>query len=375
MQTPVLERSWLDWGLPAGLAVVLAVETVSVRPPHTPAVLAVELAGCVALVWRRRVPLLACLVSGVLIVVSPSFVGAEMKDLAAPILVMAVVCYSLARWPADHRGLVVVAVLVLGITGDYVFTDERDNNVSDVFFVAALLIPPYVVGRITRKLAVQAEQLARQQELVREAAIRDERDRIARELHDVIAHSVSAMVVQTAAAQDLVRVEPERAEEILADVAATGRRALAETGRLLHVIRDSDGELGLAPVPGLAAVPDLVDRFRADGLDVELDVDDALPTLPVGVDMSAYRIVQEALTNALRYSSDRSARLQLSGSASGLRIRAANRCDGHRAGGGEGSGLGLIGMQERVAVLGGSLTHGMAGPGVFEVDALLPVDP
>lgn len=365
------ERSWLDWGLPAGLAVLLAIETVALDPPHIGAILAVEVAGCAALYWRRRFTLLACLVSGWLLAVSP-FLGDEMNEQAAPLLVIAVVCYSLARWPADHRGLLVVAAILLGITGDYLFTDERDNNITDVFFVMTILLPPYVVGRIARKLAVQTEQLVRQQDLVREVAIRDERDRIARELHDVIAHSVSAMVVQTAAAQDLVRRDPDRAEAILADVADTGRRALAETGRLLHVIRDTEGELGLAPAPGLAQVPDLVERFRADGLRVDLQVDEPLPTLPAGVDVSAYRIVQEALTNALRYSSDGAASLTLGGSPAALRIRAANRCNGRT---GQGSGLGLVGMQERVSVLGGTLTHGAVGDGVYEVDATLPVGP
>lgn len=349
---------------------LLAVETVALDPPHLGAILAVEVAGCVALFWRRRFTLLSCLVSGWLLAVSP-FLGEEMNEQAAPLLVIAVVCYSLARWPDDHRGLVVVAAILLGITGDYFFTDERDNNITDVFFVMTILLPPYVVGRIARKLAVQTEQLVRQQDLVREVAIRDERDRIARELHDVIAHSVSAMVVQTAAAQDLVRTDPAAAESVLADVADAGRRALAETGRLLHVIRDTDGELGLAPAPGLAQVPDLVEGFRADGLRVDLRVDDPLPTLPTGVDVSAYRIVQEALTNALRYSSDRSARLVVSGTPGGVRIRATNPCNGLS---GAGSGLGLVGMRERVSVLGGSLAHGTTRPGVFEVDATLPVE-
>lgn len=365
------DRSWLDWGLPAGLAVLLVVESVALDPPNLGAVLAVEVAGCAALLWRRRFTLLSCLVSGWLLAVSP-FLGDEMNEQAAPILAVAVVCYSLARWPADYRGLLVVAAILLGITGDYVFTDERDNNITDVFFVTSLLLPPYVVGRIARRLAVQSEQLARQQELVREVAVRDERDRIARELHDVIAHSVSAMVVQTAAAQDLVRVDPAGAEAVLAEVADTGRRALAETGRLLHVIRDTDSELGLTPAPGLAEIPDLVDRFRADGLRVDLQVDEPLPTLPPGVDVSAYRIVQEALTNALRYSSDGVASLLLAGSPTALRIRAVNRCNGRT---GQGSGLGLVGMKERVSVLGGTLRHGPVGGGVYEVEATLPVGP
>jgi signal transduction histidine kinase len=368
-RTPTRERTWLDWGLPAGLLLVLALETVVVHPPHLRGVLTLQLAACLSLVWRRRFTVVSCLVSGWLAAVSP-FLGAEMQDLSAPILLLAVICYSLARWIADYRGLLVMAAILLGITGDYLFTDSRDHNISDVFFVMALLSPPYVVGRVTRRLAVQSELLLRQQDLVREAAVRDERDRIARELHDVIAHSVSAMVVQTAAAQDLVRTDPGTAETVLGEVAATGRRALAETGRLLHVIRDTEGELGLAPTPGLAQVPELVDRFRADGLEVDLTLDDPLPELPAGVDVSAYRIVQEALTNALRYAPDRSAVLRISGGAGSVRIHAVNRCNGRT---GEGSGLGLIGMRERVAVLGGTLRHGSPAADVFEVDAMLPV--
>ena len=206
--------------------------------------------------------------------------------------------------------MLTIAVLVLV---DYVLVDSRSHNWSDVVFVATLIVPPYVFGRIVRRLADQKRQLEDQQELVRHEAVRAERDRIARELHDVIAHSVSAMVVQTAAAQDLVRHDPDRAEEVLADVADTGRRALAETGRLLHVIRDDADELGLSPAPGLADLPALVERFRASGLTVDLDVREPLPSLPAGVDVSAYRIVQESLTNALRYAADRTAALTVSG--------------------------------------------------------------
>jgi len=210
---------------------------------------------------------------------------------------------------------------------------------------------------------------------VRHEAVRAERDRIARELHDVIAHSVSAMVVQTAAAQDLVRHDPARAEEVLADVADTGRRALAETGRLLHVIRDDADELGHSPAPGLADLPALVEQFRSSGLTVDLDVREPLPFLPAGVDVSAYRIVQEALTNALRYAADRTAALTVSGTPGGVSIRTSNRTATHPGGrGGKGSGLGLLGMAERVSVLGGQLTHGVTGER-FELAATLPVGP
>ena len=134
-----------------------------------------------------------------------------------------------------------------------------------------------------------------------EQAVRAERDRIARELHDVIAHSVSAMVVQTAAARDLVTTDPARAQQVLDGVTGTGRRALAETARLLHVIRDDADELGLEPVPGVADLDRLVEEFTESGLQVDLEQSGDLGGLPAGVDVSTYRIVQEALTNARRY--------------------------------------------------------------------------
>jgi signal transduction histidine kinase len=287
-----------------------------------------------------------------------------------------VIAYTLARWVPGYRGLLGLAVVLLLLTGDYVVTDERDNNITDVFFVLSLMAPPFVLGKVARKLAEQGELLRDQQELVKREAVRDERDRIARELHDVIAHSVSAMVVQTAAAQDLVRTDPERAEQVLDDVAATGRRALAETGQLLHVIRDTADELGLEPTPGLAQVPDLVERFRADGLEVRATIDGPLSGLPAAVDTSAYRLVQEALTNALRYAPDHTVDLQLAVVDGRVTINTSNRADGpHHESASQGSGLGLLGLAERVSLLGGTLTHGRTPGGRFELSAVLPAGP
>ena len=166
--------------------------------------------------------------------------------------------YTLGRWRRDLLGLVGMAVVALAFFTEYHTLDTREHNIGDVFFVGALLVPPYVFGRVVQRLAAQKELLEEREELVTREAVRAERDRIARELHDVIAHSVSAMVVQTAAAQDLVRTDPDRAERVLRDVAETGRRALVETGRLLHVIRDDSDELGLDPAPGVADLERLV---------------------------------------------------------------------------------------------------------------------
>ncbi len=354
---------------PAVICVVGVVELAALRTHGWGYGAAVEVAACTLLVWRRRNPLVFATLATVVQMVMP-WVGPQLHEASTPILIGAVSAFSLARWVHDLRGLVGLGVMASAILAAYVFVDARSHNWSDVVFVSALLVPPYVFGRITRRLADQKALLEQQQELVKREAARDERDRIARELHDVIAHSVSAMVVQTAAAQDLVRSDPEKAEEVLAAVAATGRRALSETGRLLHLIRDDADELGLQPAPGLSDLPSLVERFRAHGLQVAMEVDEPLPPLPAGVDVSAYRIVQEALTNALRYGADRNAALRLTSTPTTLSICASNSSSGLT---GVGSGLGLLGLAERVKLMGGELSHGVTGDGQFRLDVTLPL--
>ena len=191
----------------------------------------------------------------------------------------------------------------------------------------------------------------------------------------MIAHSLSAMVVQTAAAQDLVRRRPDEAAALLESVARTGREALAETGRLLHVIRDDADELGLSPQPGLADVPVLVDRLREGGLQVDAELDLAGRTVPGGVDVSAYRVVQEALTNAVRHGAGR-ATLRVVTHGEDLVIRCTNPVTASVSGRAtNGAGLGLLGMAERVSVLGGRVRHGTDAAGGFELEALIPLGP
>ncbi len=356
--------------LPAGIAVLGVAEMALLRFDGWGWGVLLELVACALLVGRRLHPLVFATTPELVLLALPYF-GPQLDEPAAPILVLAVGLYSLGRWLRDQRGLLGIAAILVMMLATYTFADARKHNVSDVMFVLALVAPPYILGRLTRRLALQKELLEERQELIRREAVRDERDRIARDMHDVIAHSISAMVVQTAAAQDLVHHDPDRAERVLADVADTGRRAIAETGRLLHVLRDDADELGLEPAPGLADLAGLVAAFRASGLTIDLDVPESLPRLPAGVDVSAYRIVQEALTNALRYGTDHTARLRVAATTEALSIEASNPSSGR---GGSGAGLGLVGIAERVALLGGQLTHGVRD-GHFELTASLPVSP
>ncbi len=353
--------------VPAGVLAVAAVEAAVSGLDGWGAGVAVQAVVALLLVWRRRAPLVLGTTAGLLLLSLPWY-GPQLDDLATPILFMAVIGYALARWISDLRGLIGIAAQLAGFLAAYLVVDTRSHDITDVVFVLSLFVPPYVVGRVTRRMADQAEQIVRQSEQLRDRAVRDERDRIARELHDVIAHSLSAMVVQTAAAQDQVRSSPDRAVAMLESVAETGRRTLAETGRLLHLIRDEADELGLSPAPGVLDLPALVEQFRAAGLTVDAELGLPETALPGSVDVSAYRVVQEALTNALKHG-DGGMSLAVSVDSENLRIRCANRVG---PGTGTGSGLGLTGMGERVELVGGTLTHRLSGDR-FEVAAVIPL--
>jgi signal transduction histidine kinase len=362
--------SWLfDAALAASVFVLGAVELASMQPDGWGWGVLIELAAAVLLALRRLNPLVFGTAAPCVLLVMP-WVGPQLDQPAVPLLFWAVSVYSLARWLPDLRGLAGVGVIALVAAADYLFVDTRHHDFSDVVFISTILVPPYVLGRLVRRLAIQKAQLEEREELVKREAVRAERDRIARELHDVIAHSVSAMVVQTAAAQDVVRSDPATAERVLADVADTGRRALVETGRLLHVIRDEADELGLSPRPGVADLEDLAAQFRASGLDVELSVEAGLADLPAGIDVSAYRIAEEALTNALRHG-DGTAVLRVTSKGGGVAVEASNPSGG--ASGTKGAGLGLRGMGERVSLLGGTLEH-REQEGHFQLAAVLPLE-
>ena len=356
----------LDVLVPFALLVLGTVELATLGTTGWLAAVGLEAVAAVALVLRRHQPAIAVPVSAVALMLIP-LTGTEMDEAATPIFFYVLGIYSLGRYLAWRAGLIVL-VLTLALVFTDVGFDASDNDWTDVVFILSLAIPPFVFGRISRRLAEQSELLAQQSDLLRDQAVRAERDRIARELHDVIAHSVSAMVVQTAAAQDLVRSSPDRALAILESVAETGRRTLAETGRLLHLVRDESDELGLQPAPGVSDLPALVEEFRAAGLEVDARLDLPDDPLPGGVDVSAYRVVQEALTNALKHA-DGAARLTVETEAGALRIRCANRVG---PGSGTGSGLGLAGMSERVALLGGTLDQGRTGDR-FEIEAVIPL--
>ncbi len=260
------------------------------------------------------------------------------------------------------------------------FGDHLQRNVPQL----ALLGIAWAVGdnlgtrrAYLAELEARAERLEREREEQAALATLEERARIARELHDVIAHNVSVMVVQATAGEELFDSNPQGAREALSAVTATGRDALGELRRLLGVIRpvpDDEEPAAYDPQPGLAALPDLLEQVRATGLAVALSVDGEPSELPEAASLCVYRIVQEALTNTIKHADATTVAVDLRYAGDVLEVSV--RDDGHNAGGqvnGTGSGHGLIGMRERVALFGGEVHAGPAPAGGYRVIARLPL--
>jgi signal transduction histidine kinase len=290
-------------------------------------------------------------------------------------LVFAITAWLRRPWP------LLVAVFVAGTVQDL---GTVGFDLADVIVDWAFLGFAATVGRIVHRRSVRADSLSHQLHLAdserdvrtREAVAR-ERAVIARELHDIVAHSVSLMVVQAGTARPSAeRVDAELAE-VLATIEHAGREALSELRRLLGVLR-ADDKPDLEPVPDLSRLEELIESVRSAGLDVRAKVDPA-GQIPPGVALCAYRVVQEGLTNALRYAGGSSVDVTVAVSGDTVRVRLQDH-GGTAASGPLGGGAGLIGLRERVLLCGGQIFSGPSGPGYLlevtlpMVDQVLPVE-
>ncbi len=250
---------------------------------------------------------------------------------------------------------------------------------GDVVFLAALTACAWVPGVLAaRSKDAQAESAAKAADEVERAAraVTDERLRIARELHDVVAHAVGIMVVQAAAAEQVMHRDPDRARVALDAVQETGRAAVVELSRMLYLLRDDDTD-ELAPLPSLTGLDVLSSSVRNAGLTVDVDLRGDLDSLPPGVGLSAYRVVQEGLTNAVKHAPGTHVcvRLERSPSAVEIEVSDTGPSGGSAARSSGGTGLGLIGLRERVSVFGGHLDAGPRRGGGFSVTVTLPLSP
>jgi signal transduction histidine kinase len=267
----------------------------------------------------------------------------------------------------------------IGMTVTRVWVNGLVATSQAVLEMWLLLVAAYAVGDGMRSrrahLAVverHAADLAREQRQRAALAVAAERARITRELHDVVAHGMSVMVVQAQGAAAALDRHPERSATALQHVIETGRSSLAEMRLLLAANRTAPAEL--APLPGIAAVPALVDQLRSAGMRIDLHIEGVPDVVPVAVDLSAYRIVQEGLTNTLKHAGPAAAaRVRLDFGAASLRVEVADDGTGLDHGRHEG-GNGLRGIAERVAMLGGALETGNGEQGGFRLGATLPVN-
>ena len=327
---------------------------------------------------RRTQPLAAVLIwiAGVALMMA---FHSSPSDLSSPFLTLFILPYSVAQRLDLGRASFALALLWLGVV--LVYLGDTQRVWGDIFFPCMFAAAFWAAGRLVRsrsRLTAELHEAAlraaehQEAELVRAAA--EERRRIAREMHDVVAHSVSMMVVQAGGARRILDRDPARAIAAAELIERTGREALTEMRRLLGVFHADDAAAEYAPQPTLRELDALVERARTAGLPVELTVEGARRELPAGLDLAAYRVVQEALTNALKHGGGAPTEVEVHYRADAVEIRIADRGNGAlnvRLGG---SGHGLVGMRERVRMYGGELHADRRRGGGFEVRATLPLE-
>jgi signal transduction histidine kinase len=275
--------------------------------------------------------------------------------------------------PKAIAGLFVV--VAAGVLANIRFSEYLGDYIWVGAFMAVAWTTGFVLSRRAeqaKEMAERAHRLEREQLEAAERAVGEERARIARELHDVIAHSVSVMTVQTGAVRRLLKPDQVREREALETVEATGRQALTEMRRLVGLLREQGAMPEFSPQPGMATIDSLLDGVRAAGLPVDLEVVGEPRDLPPGVDLAAYRVVQEALTNALKYAGPAHAWVAVSWGDAALELEVSN--DGRGVGDGNGGGHGLAGMRERVSLYGGAIESGPRDGGGYVVRAHLPLE-
>jgi signal transduction histidine kinase len=344
------------------------------------------------LVLRRRQAVAACVGVCCALAAQVLFVDPHLS-LFAGLLPLMISVYSASTYGAARRR-VYGLVAAFAIDGVLIVRIPEERASGELLFGIFIITGVWVVGDLVRSRQLRAEHAT--SHVLRVEAERDawaievlaeERARIARELHDVIAHGVSLMGVQAAAARALLDSDLDGARAALRAVEDCSRESVAELQRLLGVLRDVECAPALEPQPGMARLRDLAADMRSAGMVVELQIEGEERYLPPGVDLTAYRIVQEALTNTLKHAGAAAAEVRVRYRAAELVLEIVDNGQtssttarhgqgqghGHGQGQGQGHGHGLVGMRERVALYGGSLQVGPTSVGGFAVNARLPV--
>jgi signal transduction histidine kinase len=373
----------MDAVLPTAIALIACVEMIAQQ--YTPLVVSIGtiLFGCAATAVRRGHPILAA--GGVLAsFVAAPVLGFDVSEPASWVLVLVLASFGVGRYLPRAElpvGLLVVVGLLGGVTATLAFLTEFS---PDVIFGVAATFGPWVLGLVVRHAedtavvaALEAERARVEDALATERSTRAERDRIAREIHDVLAHSLSLMVVQAAVAESVADRDPAAAKGAAREVQTAGRSALGEVGRLVRLIREEAMLEDIGPFDHIRA--DLGDSLRSlaedvtrAGLPVTLDIEPAT-SLPPALQLTVYRIAQEALTNALKYAAGATATIRVLRQGDQLDVSVTNTA-GSASPQGHVNGSGLAGLQERVALFSGTLSYGADSAGGFSLHARLPCE-
>jgi signal transduction histidine kinase len=330
------------------------------------------------LLARRRSPFLAPAWLW-LLAAALSFLDGRLIVSSASVYAAGMVSAFLIGSLPDERQSRIGLAIVAG-SGAIIALNDPLHSLSEVLLVPAIFTLAWLGGFAQRERAAQvlhAEERARHAESQREAAARlavaEERARIAREVHDTVAHAVSVMVLQVGAVRHRLPGDFAEDVEALRGVEATGRSALGEMRHLVGAMRRGDDGPELAPQPGLGRLDGLLQEIRRAGLPVDLHVDGEPAQLPAAIDLSAYRIVQEGLTNALKHARATQARVDIRYAADELRIEVSDDGAGAADPSGNGLGHGLVGIRERVKLYGGEMSTGAANGGGFRLTTSLPL--
>ena len=292
---------------------------------------------------------------------------------------IALASFTVGDRQAD-RVLAALSVVAVASLLSFGFIVQDADPAEAVALTFAVLVPSWLLGDLVhtrRREALRREEERDRSVQAREerlrAAAAEERRHVARELHDVVAHAVSVMVIQAGAARQVLRTAPDDAEGALLAVESTGREAMTELRRFLGALADDDEPGGLAPQPGIGGIGTLLDRVREAGLPASLEVQGEPRSVPPSLDVAVYRIVQEALTNALRYARRAATLVRLTWEPAQLRLEILD--DGPGTDAIAPSGRGLVGMRERASLVGGRLEAGPRIGGGYAVRAWLPLEP
>ncbi|WP_116453162.1 sensor histidine kinase [Blastococcus litoris] len=356
----------------AAVLCALSLVQVAVAPIASPVVSALVAVGSTApLAWRRVLPSTAALVMTAVWTIPTADGFLLLGYVIAGLLFYSVGAYATGTWR-------ILGVCTVGLVAGVALTLLGPEHPTAAIGAALVVVGPAAAGRLVahqreqnRRLRELTGQLLRERALAERTAVAEERARIARELHDVLGHEVTVIALQADAAAAALTKAPDRAAAPIAAIRRSAAEALTEMRRAVGLLRD-DGDGALRPQPGLADVPALVEQHRAAGGPVELTFRPPSRPLHASVGLAGYRLVQEALTNASRHAPGSPVRVCVDGDGPAVVVEVVN--DAGTAAGSPGSGFGLVGMRERVRLLGGELDAGPRSDGGFGLRARLPVD-